>query len=712
MTKVIRLICYGHAWGRVLASGNKPPDCFRSGEDIALDFRFVGEAGDNLSRAKRGFAVREEEPMKEAAVRIRSLMGIALLAVALLALPLLLSGQQPQGSSVLVHLAPGADRGPARAFAASQGGRVQYEYKILPNVMNLRGIRAGALSALESIPGVVRVEEDGVAHAHIDQSTSLIRGLQSQIAVAGLSAAGNGVRVCVLDTGIDSDHIMYAPRIDTAAGRDFHNGDSNPEDDNGHGAHVAGVVLGGAVDLQTGNGPTAVQGVAPAATLIGVKVLSSSGSGSWSNVIAGMDYCADQTASGGRADVMNLSLGGGKFSGACDGDSAATAANNAVDAGTVVVASAGNEGNDNQMGTPACGSKVIAVGATYDDNYAGSIGWCLKVRGPFCQKACWDDAPNVDQIACFSNNSDELDVAAPGCFTLSADKDQSDGGIEVCGTSQAAPHVTGLAALLLSKDPTLTPAGVRQAIRDGAIDLGAPGFDPVYGYGRIDVVNSLSAGGCNDGDGDGYTTCDGDCNDGDPAVNPGASEVCDAVDNNCDGTVDEGSDLDGDGYTTCAGDCDDSLSAINPGATELCDGVDNNCDGTTDESVDADSDGVTVCAGDCDDSDDAVYPGAAELCDGVDNNCDSVVDEGFDLDGDGYTTCAGDCDDNDAFINPDATEMCTDVVDNDCDLLVDGDDPDCLTCSLGQPGDSCVDDGDCCSSKCRGSARHGKTCKE
>ena len=86
-----------------------------------------------------------------------------------------------------------------------------------------------------------------------------------------------------------------------------------------------------------------------------------------------------------------------------------------------------------------------------------------------------------------------------------------------------------------------------------------------------------------DADGDGWTTCDGDCNDGDASVYPGATEVCDGVDNDCNGQIDEGFDNDNDGWTTCDGDCDDTDASINPGAPEDCDdGLDNDCDGTVD----------------------------------------------------------------------------------------------------------------------------------
>ncbi len=416
---------------------------------------------------------------------------------------------QPERVSVLVHLAAGTARGPIRDFAANRGGVIKYEYDVvLPNVINLRGIPRNAIDALAVIPGVLFVEEDRVMHAHLTQSTPLIRALQSQITGAGLSADGSGVRVCIVDTGIDSDHLMYATRIDTAAGRDFVNNDNDPEDDNGHGSNVAGIALGGVgLSLNVCSVLETFQGVAPAATLIGIKVLGSTGSGAFSDVIAGINYGADQTAGGGRCDVMNLSLGGGAFAGNCDSDTAAIAANNAVAAGVVFVSSAGNEGNANAMGTPACASGAIAVGAVYDDNFPNCYDttedfvWCLG--NPCTPMArCTDSAPVLqDSLTCFSNQSDTIDVAAPGCVATSANN--AAGGSTVsgqCGTSQASPHVAGLAALILSADPSLTPAEVRQIIRDGAIDLGPVGFDRGYGFGRIDAINSLSlVNPCDDG---------------------------------------------------------------------------------------------------------------------------------------------------------------------------------------------------------------------
>ncbi len=178
-----------------------------------------------------------------------------------------------------------------------------------------------------------------------------------------------------------------------------------------------------------------------------------------------------------------------------------------------------------------------------------------------------------------------------------------------------------------------------------------------------------------DGDSDGWGLCQGDCDDSDPDVHPGATEECNGVDDNCNGFIDEGFDTDNDGWTTCGGDCNDDDPTIHPEANEYCNGIDDDCDGQTDEGFDTDGDGWTTCGGDCDDTNPDVNPGAEEICDCVDNDCDGQVDEGFDVDGDGWTTCGDcqdqfDCDDNDDSVYPGAPELC-DGKDNDCDGEID-----------------------------------------
>jgi len=153
-------------------------------------------------------------------------------------------------------------------------------------------------------------------------------------------------------------------------------------------------------------------------------------------------------------------------------------------------------------------------------------------------------------------------------------------------------------------------------------------------------------------DGDGWTVAQGDCDDRDRDVFPGAVETCNGLDDNCNGVVDETfPDTDGDGTA----DCRDS---------EDCDGLDNDGDGLIDEDfADADGDGVVDCLN-------------SEICDGLDNDGDGEIDEGFDLDGDGFTSCGSattpaDCDDTDPTVHPDSVEVDGNLRDDDCDGLVD-----------------------------------------
>ena len=159
-------------------------------------------------------------------------------------------------------------------------------------------------------------------------------------------------------------------------------------------------------------------------------------------------------------------------------------------------------------------------------------------------------------------------------------------------------------------------------------------------------------------------------------VHPGAGEVCDGWDNDCNGLVDEGFDLDGDGYLDCGRcpqldpwdcDCDDTNPTVNPGARDLCDGFDRDCNDLTSGGDDLDSDGWSSCEGDCDDLRPDQFPNNTEVCDNADNDCDGLADEGFDVDLDGFKQCQSDCDDGDATVSPAAEEICGDGIDNDCD---------------------------------------------
>jgi hypothetical protein len=187
-----------------------------------------------------------------------------------------------------------------------------------------------------------------------------------------------------------------------------------------------------------------------------------------------------------------------------------------------------------------------------------------------------------------------------------------------------------------------------------------------------------------DDDGDGFSDLEGDCDDADPLINPAAEERLNGVDDDCDGTIDEGTDAyddDGDGFTEQEGDCNDLTSSVNPGAQEILDGVDNDCDGIVDEGTaayDDDGDGYSELEGDCDDDAEggagaAASPVGIEIADGIDNDCNGIIDDGdfaLDDDGDGWSELAGDCDDDNIYTYPGAPEF-SDLSDNDCDGNVD-----------------------------------------
>ncbi|MEO8082376.1 MAG: S8 family serine peptidase [Ardenticatenales bacterium] len=253
---------------------------------------------------------------------------------------------------------------------------------------------------------------------------------------------GAGVTIAIVDTGTNCNHADLAGKCVT--GYDYVNHDNNPADDQGHGTHVAGIAA-----AVTNNGVGGA-GVGWDSMVMPVKVLDRTGNGGHSAIASGITYAADH-----GADIINMSLGGAFTSSALR-----TAVEYAISHGVVVVAAAGNENTSNPS-YPAAYTGVISVAATTQS----------------------------DQRASFSNYGTTIKVAAPGVSILST---VMTGGYQAwSGTSMASPVVAGLAALLVAQNPSRTPAQVEQILEQSADDLGDRGWDPNFGWGRINARKAL-----------------------------------------------------------------------------------------------------------------------------------------------------------------------------------------------------------------------------
>jgi subtilisin family serine protease len=294
---------------------------------------------------------------------------------------------------------------------------------------------AALVSELRQDPRVAFVEPDQRVYA-LGQKVPV--GVDRVDGDLSPTASGDGsgavdADIAILDTGIDLSH----PDLNIYHEKTFVSGTSSADDDNGHGTHVSGIAA--AEDNSIG-----VVGIAPGARLWAIKVLDSSGAGSISDIIAGIDYV---TAHSNEIDVVNLSFGCECSSPALD-----AAINNAVQAGVVFVVAAGNDHKDASSFSPARNPNVIAVSAMADsDGKCGGQGSSTKYG-------------NDDTFASFSNYGEPVDIVAPGVGILST---YSDGKYaQLSGTSMAAPHVTGGIALYESSHPGATPAQVKTALAE------------------------------------------------------------------------------------------------------------------------------------------------------------------------------------------------------------------------------------------------------
>ena len=360
---------------------------------------------------------------------------------------------QPPRVDVLIGFAN--PPGPAeQALVRGQGGNVTRSFRLVRAIA--ASLPGPAVTALLNTPSVTAIELDGtliLSDAELDNTWSVKR-----IGAGTVHAAGNrgaSVKVAVIDSGIDYTHPELGANY--AGGYDFVNDDSDPMDDNGHGTHVAGTIA--ALDNGTG-----VVGTAPLVSLYALKAFDAAGSGSFSDVIAALEWAVDH-----GVQVTNNSYGDTRNPGSI----VEAAFANAEAAGVLHVAAAGNTGTFNGKGNtvnyPARYGSLVAVGAT----------------------------DFSDVRAFFSSTGPTVEIAAPGFLVYSTLPNGAYGWLY--GTSMASPHVAGTAALLISGGIGDTNGNgritdeIRATLTSTSQDLGQPGRDHLYGFGLVDAAAAVAS---------------------------------------------------------------------------------------------------------------------------------------------------------------------------------------------------------------------------
>lgn len=329
---------------------------------------------------------------------------------------------------------------------------------------------------LEKSELIEQVEYDAPVHATMNTATSSFGVAQAK---SDFNVNGDGdnapatystsdVVVAVIDTGIDSSHVdLDGGKV--IAWKDWVNNKTTPYDDNGHGSHVSGIIAG------TGEGNSSYKGVAPGASLIGLKVLDSAGNGSMSNVTAAIDW-AITNKDKYNIRIINLSLGTDESS---DGnDTTSLAINNAFNAGIVPIVAIGNSGPGKAtVGSPGAAAKAFTVGALADQGEKGFFLADFSSRG------------------LTADGRIKPDIVAPGYQITSVQANSTDKYIDYSGTSMATPFTSGTAALIFDANPSLTATQVVNLLISTAQDWGPAGQDMDYGFGRLDGYAAIKKAG-------------------------------------------------------------------------------------------------------------------------------------------------------------------------------------------------------------------------
>ncbi len=288
---------------------------------------------------------------------------------------------------------------------------------------------------------------------------------------ASYGLRGAGVTIGSIDTGVNASHPDLAGKI--VAWHDFANGSPTPIDENGHGTHTAGTLVGGSA----GGAPI---GVAPDAHLVVARAMGADGVGSGSALLAAAEWMTDPDGNPATADQPSVINNSWSASNAND-TWFRPMIRRWLDLGIVPVFAAGNNGpSAGSVASPAGYPEAIAVGASDTDQSIPPF----SARGP----VIWQNADGLGPAA--GTALAKPDLVAPGVGVTST---VGSGYLAYSGTSMASPHVAGVAALIREANPSLSPQAVGDILRMTADDIGAPGVDPSSGYGQVDALRAVEA---------------------------------------------------------------------------------------------------------------------------------------------------------------------------------------------------------------------------